>query len=93
MSLSANKYDFSNPETYYQPPKDIPAHVEDFDRSLLNDTALEPHYAADVFNYYKEKELQYKSTKITDHYLMQEDGPKSRFQLLGVTAILIAYKI
>ncbi|RWS12217.1 G2/mitotic-specific cyclin-B3-like protein [Dinothrombium tinctorium] len=132
MSLSPiKKYDFSNPETYYQPPKDIPAHVEDFDRSQLNDTASEPHYAADVFNYYQEKELQYKckkylnkqteiskamrsvlvdwlvevqesfelnhetlylAIKIIDHYLMQEDVPKSRFQLLGATAILIAAK-
>ena len=50
--------DFGNPVTYYKSPADLPPHVEDFDKSQLHEMSSEPHYAHEVFLYYKEKELQ-----------------------------------
>jgi cyclin B len=50
--------DFSDPATYYKSPADLPSHVEDFDKSQLNEICSEPHYAHEVFLYYKEKEVQ-----------------------------------
>lgn len=50
--------DFGKPATYYKSPADLPPHVEDFDKSQLQEMSSEPHYAYDVFQYYKEKELQ-----------------------------------
>jgi len=55
--------DFGDPTTYYRPPKDLPPEVEDFDRTQLADIASESHYAQEVFEYYREKELKYRVPK------------------------------
>lgn len=58
LILFRKSIDFGNPATYYKSPPDLPSHVEDFDKSQLHEMSSEPHYAHDVFLYYKEKELQ-----------------------------------
>ena len=54
---------FELPETYYNGPRNLPQTVIDFDKSQINDLASEPHYAHDVFDYFREKELEVKITK------------------------------
>ncbi|XP_054168563.1 G2/mitotic-specific cyclin-B3-like [Oppia nitens] len=56
QSFEANTIDFHDPTTYYCPPKDIPDSIEDFDKSQLKSIDSEPHYSADIFRYYREKE-------------------------------------
>jgi len=51
--------DFSDPSTYYRPPKNLPSTIEDFDQTQMSEVASESHYAHDIFLYYKEKELKY----------------------------------
>lgn len=51
--------DFSDPTTYYTPPAGLPDNVADFDKSQLLDVNSEPHYAHEVFMYYKAKESKH----------------------------------
>lgn len=53
------KIDFGNPATYYKAPKGLPDDVVDFDKSQLGEIISEPHYAHDIFLYYKAKEAKY----------------------------------
>lgn len=55
--------DFSDPGTYYKSPGDLPSHLTDFDKTQLRDVNSEPHYAHEVFLYYKEKETLHMVTK------------------------------
>jgi cyclin B len=55
--------DFSDPITYYQAPAGIPSYVEDFDQTQVHDHSSEPHYAQDIFNYYKKQEVTHKVVK------------------------------
>lgn len=57
-SFEAKEIDFFDPTTYYCSPKDIPNTVEDFDKSQLKSIESEPHYAHDVFQYYKQRETK-----------------------------------
>jgi hypothetical protein len=52
-----NKIDFCDPTTYYIPPPNIPDSIEDFDQTQLKSIESEPHYAYDIFEFYKRKEL------------------------------------
>ena len=51
--------DFADPTTYYTPPSGLPDTVVDFDKSQLEDINSEPHYAHEVFLYYKAKESKH----------------------------------
>lgn len=76
--------DFSDPTTYYVPPKSLPESVEDFDKTQLNNVDSEPQYAHDVFVYYKEKEL----TCLAHKYLqVQPDLTK------GMRAVLVDWMV
>lgn len=59
LLLYRKSVNFADPVSYYKSPADLPVHVPDFDKSQLRDMSSEPHYAHDVFSYYKEKELQH----------------------------------
>ncbi len=52
-----NKIDFCDPTTYYIPPLNIPDSIEDFDETQIKSIESEPHYAYDIFEFYKRKEL------------------------------------
>lgn len=54
---------FGEPATYYLGPKEIPQDIEDFDKTQITDLTSEPHYAQDIFNYYKAKEVELKVVK------------------------------
>lgn len=62
-SFEAEAIDFSDPTTYYNPPIDLPKEVDDFDKSQLNIIESEPHYAFDIFRYYKEREIKVQTKK------------------------------
>lgn len=62
-SFDAKTIDFSDPNTYYCPPIDIPDNIEDFDKSQLKTIESEPHYAMDIFLYYKRRELKTSTKK------------------------------
>lgn len=51
--------DFGDPTTYYKGPENMPEDVEDYDKGQLLEIHSEPHYAHDVFLYYKSKETKY----------------------------------
>lgn len=57
------KIDFNNPLTYYSKPKDLPEDLDDYDSKHILDTFSEPHYAWDIFKYYKAKETESLTTK------------------------------
>lgn len=63
-----SKIDFADPTSYYRSPLDLPENVEDFDKSQLRELSSEAHYAYDVFQYYKEKELKY----LVPNYMHQQ---------------------
>jgi hypothetical protein len=52
-----NKIDFYDPTTYYIPPLNIPDSIEDFDKTQIQSIESEPHYAYEIFEFYKTKEL------------------------------------
>lgn len=60
---SVRTIDFYDPSSYYEPPSQLPNDIEDFDKSQLKDINSEPHYAQDIFLYYKEKEVVHASRK------------------------------
>lgn len=72
--VPATHIDFTDPSTYYIAPKGIPAYVEDFDRSQLHELASEPHYAHDVFAYYKKQEV---ALKVVKYLTKQSDVTKA----------------
>lgn len=49
-------------DCYVAPPL-LPANVTDYDKGQLNNIESEPHYAFDIFQYYKQKELVMKTEK------------------------------
>jgi len=67
-SSTDKEIDFSDPFTYYSSPNGIPDTIEDFDKTQIKSIESEPHYAYDVFEYYKKKEL----THTTEKYLEKQ---------------------
>jgi len=52
-----NKIDFCDPIIYYILPLNIPDSIEDFDEIQIKSIESEAHYAYDIFEFYKRKEL------------------------------------
>lgn len=54
------RIDFTDPLNYYEPPRGLPADVEDYDRRNIDDINAEPQFAYDIFEYYFAKEKQFR---------------------------------
>ena len=52
--------DFSDPINYYEPPRGLPADLEDYDRRNIDDINAEAQFAHDIFEYYFAKEKQFR---------------------------------
>lgn len=48
--------EFNDPINYYEPPRDLPDDVEDYDRRNIDDINAEAQFAHDIFEYYFAKE-------------------------------------
>lgn len=65
-------------------PEPMPAGVVDFDFESRNDPFAESTYASDIFNYYKERELQF----VVDKYLERQDELS-----VGMRSVLVDWMV
>ena len=83
-SFEADAIDFKDPTTYYCPPTDLPEGLEDFDKSQLGIIESEPHYAFEIFKYYKQRE-----TKVPTKKYLQNQPELNK----GMRAVLVDWMV
>lgn len=67
-------------QDYYQPPKNLPEDIIDYDRTQIENINSEPIYAFEIFEYLREKE---QSTRCRKYMQQQKDiSPKMRTILI-----------
>lgn len=72
--------DFSDPINYYESPANLPDDVEDYDLKNIGDINAEAQYAFDIFEYYFEREKQF---RIRDYIDYQPEISRTMRTILG----------
>ncbi|KAH9416096.1 Protein kinase binding [Dermatophagoides pteronyssinus] len=67
-----------DPKDYYEPPKNLPADIIDYDRTQLENINSEPIYAFEIFEYLREKEQTTRCVK----YMHQQKEISSRMRTI-----------